>query len=819
MKWTLQLVFSIVIICNVKAQEPGKGSVAQGESLINIALDEVNKTYVAPPADFIMLKSAKTPKSTIKVTYNNFPEEAKKAFQYAISIWENLIVTPVPVHVEAHWENLAGNVLAKGRPSVFFNNFSGTPMRDIYFPVALAEKISGRNLNGENPDIICHFNSSYKWYFGTDGNTPSTHYDFVSSVLHEITHGLGFSGFLKANNGTGFFNNTNNLPSIYDYFIFNNQNQQISDKSLFQSPSVELNRQLTSDNLKICQTFASNQLQNTLENVYAPEEWNEGSSIYHLKGYEYGEENGLMTPVAKRGEAIHNPGEITLAILSELGWKSVDFEFEPLKDREEPVAILPLNLGIKSDSDEDFSMARVVYSFDNFSTAKSVLLSQNETYRFSGDLELDNQTGKVQYYLEAKTSENRTFRYPADAPSNTFTMNIGPDNCKPNLFHNPVKFATGKNSGIEISAVANDNLGIKSVNLEYKINGVLQESVCLENKGEGLFAGKLSLPAETGINDQIEYRIIATDNSTSENFRTVPSVGFQEIKIHTFNEPVYSYSTDFEKAANDFMSADFSISGLNGLSGKYLHTQNPYPVSSVENEKYNLISQFKYPVILEHGGEMSFEEIVLVEPEEKLPQQDEPRFWDYVIVEASKNFGETWVPLTEKYNSGIYDSWYSAFMNAFSNNTSLAKPRDELFATRTIQLTQNTGFEAGDTVIIRFRMASDNSVNGFGWAIKNLEIQNNQDFEEELFAEDKFQVYPNPVKNQLFVEWPSKKENNSIEIVVTDLFGKTVHHVKEESSYFGSRAQIDLSGISSGIYMVNIIEGNRMLATNKIVKN
>jgi hypothetical protein len=88
-------------------------------------------------------------------------------------------------------------------------------------------------MNSGAPDIICRFNSKYNWYFGTDGKTPSTHYDFVSSSLHEITHGLGFSGFLNEKNGKGYFNNNNELPSIYDYFLFNNQDQQISDKSFF----------------------------------------------------------------------------------------------------------------------------------------------------------------------------------------------------------------------------------------------------------------------------------------------------------------------------------------------------------------------------------------------------------------------------------------------------------------------------------------------------------------------------------------------------------------------------------------------------------
>jgi hypothetical protein len=54
-----------------------------------------------------------------------------------------------------------------------------------------------------------------------------------------------------------------------------------------------------------------------------------------------------------------------------------------------------------------------------------------------------------------------------------------------------------------------------------------------------------------------------------------------------------------------------------GFSDNILHTIHPYPVSALKDEKYNLIAQLKYPVILQEGGEMRFDEVVLVEPGEK----------------------------------------------------------------------------------------------------------------------------------------------------------------------------------------------------------
>jgi hypothetical protein len=820
MKWTLQLFLFIAVVCNVKGQEHFKGTTACSNSPVNIALNEVNKIFVAPPAKFNMLKSAKSSQSNFKVTYVNFPEEAKQAFQYAVSIWEELISSPVPIHIEARWEQLEGNILAKGNPSIFYNNFSGAPLRNVYYPVALAEKISGKEMNAGAPDIICRFNKKFQWYFGTDGNTPSTHYDFVSSALHEITHGLGFSGFLNEVDGKGYFNNSNELPSIYDYFLFNNQNQQISDKSLFRSNSTDLYRQITSDNIKFSQANTTGQEQKIIDWIFAPTVWNDGTSIYHLKGYAYGEENGLMTPFAMKGRAIHNPGEVTMAILAEIGWKTVTFEFEPLKDIENILSEIPVKLSIKSDHDQNqFTSVRIIYSTDGFSSVKYTDMHMDEASSgYAGKMLAGNQPGKIQYYIEARTSDNRSFRHPSDAPSKLFTMNIGPDYYVPNLFHNPVKMLAGTLPEIEFKAEATDNIGIGSVKVDYKINGILQEPFSLANWKADLYAGKITLP-QLGKNDRLEYRITAEDNSSQKNKRSFPAIGFQEVGVLFNHDPVLSYSTDFNMDSYDFSLADFEISRMSGFSGNILHTKFPYPVSAFENENYNLIAQLRYPVIIQQEGLFSFDEVVLVEPGSPGSTQNDPDFWDYVVVEASKDGGITWSQLSEKYDSRSNNIWNAAFNKSFSGNTSTAMPHESMFVNHTINLTQNTGLEAGDTAVFRFRMASDNSINGFGWAIGNIEIQGIPKEDENLFAEGGFQIYPNPVKNHLFIEWSEQLKNKPVEVIISDMTGKIICRETGIQPFFSPKTSIDLTGMNPGMYLVSISEGMGVVSTSKIVKN
>lgn len=819
MKRTLQLVLLIALAGNAVGQDYYESTVAFCESPVNIALDEEQKVFVAPPQRYDEMKSAKMSSSTFTVTFHNFPEEAKQAFYYAVSIWEELISSPVQIHIEARWEKLSGNILAKGNPSIFYNNFSGAPFRNVYYPVALAEKLNGRDMNAGAPDIVCKFSSSHNWYFGTDGNTPVTHYDLVSSALHEITHGLGFSGFLNEKEGKGYFNNSNELPSIYDYFLFNNQNQQISNKSLFQSPSAELYKQITSNNVKFCQATSSDQDQKMIDWIFAPSVWNDGTSIYHLKGYNYGEENGLMSPYAVKGKAIHNPGKITMEILAQLGWKNINFEFYPLKDIERSVDEWPFQVKLKSDNDEA-TQVRVIYSFDEFSTAKSVSLHENEnTDSFLGNLALNSNTGTLKYYIEATTPDNRTYRHPQGAPSKTFSMNIGPDIFAPELYHNPVSLLSCNTNELELQAEVSDNIGIKSIKVDYKINDILQEPVFLTPNTGDIYSVRLNFPGYLKNNDVLEYRITAEDLSAIGNKNSYPATGFQKVKVFNPIEPVNSYSTNFETGLEDFFTAGFMVSAINGYSGNILQTCSPYQVSAMKNEKYSLVAQLKYPVIIQQGGKLKFKETVLVEPGSKPGTDNDSELWDYVVVEASKDGGLTWLPLSEKYNSGSNDNWYSAFTKSFSHNSSTALPHESLFVNHFIDLTQNTGLEPGDTAIFRFRLASDNSVNGFGWAIDDLEIQEFRNDDEKLFAEGSFLLYPNPAKNQLYIECSQQDEFSRLEVVITNMLGKVIRRQNDIEPFYSPKIEIDLSDINPGIYMVSINQGTEILSTNKIIKN
>ncbi len=814
-----KLFGSIVFIlaCSYSiGQVPNEKPLYFYDSPINIATDEVKKAYVPPPAGYSRLKSASVNSTNIEVSYVNFPEEAKRAFEYAASIWESLISSPVTIHVQAVWEYMDGNVLAKGRPTTFFNNFNGTPMPNVYYPVALAEKLTGKEMNPGGYDIICSFNNRYRWYTGTDGRTPETDYDLVSSALHELAHGLGFSGFLNNKNNQGYFNNLNNLPSVYDFYIFNFKEQQLANKELFQSPSKELYYQLTSQELKF-QAPDHGGNNSSLDKIYAPSVWNEGSSIYHLEGYSYGAENSLMSPFAYKGRAIHNPGEVITGILGELGWESVTFEFEPVKDVEELKELI-VNVGIKSDFDEALSSVRVIFSADNFKTKDSVSLNLNQSSGFyAGKLPID-KNGTYNYYIQAATV-SRTFRHPAEAPVKKFNLRIGPDYFIPDILHNPVKLIYKNQKSLNFSVMATDNVGIKSVVMEYRVNGVLQDPVQLGANEGNQYQAEMQLTNEILKNNKFEYRITARDQSANSNKRTVPSTGFYSIRIFDQFEPRLAYSSDFEDNDADFVLSDFTISTAPGFTGKVLQSTHPYPVSVVDNERYNMTAVLKYPIIIKSGGEMSFNEVVLIES--GLNDNYSGGYNDYAVVEASKDGGNSWLPLTTQYDSSVEDSWNATFKSGFTSNSSSAGGNEGLFVKRNLSLTDNTGLAEGDTILIRFRLSSDRSVNGWGWALDNLKVQQIYTYSDEIAAGGQVSVYPNPFRTSFNIKTQNSgySEKTPVEIIITDITGKTVMHTTEPDLFFSPEIQIDFSDKKPGLYIVNIKDGEGAVSTNKIIKN
>ena len=267
------------------------------------------------------------------VTYEGFTDEAREAFQYAVDIWKSLLRSPVPIRIDASFTDFGGFedgviILGGARPA----GWKSPGSLDLWFPEPLADKRAGRDLTDDEPDIITRFNSheDANWYFGTDGNTPAGKTDFVSTVLHEIAHGLGFFSFARVEEGSirtfsasvgrgKLRGSTPKLPYIYDFFVENGAGTTILS---FRDPSFALENQITSNDLFWNGKKATEANGGILPHLYAPSSWEQGSSYTHLDEITFpaGTPNSLMTPYYDNQEAVHDPGPIALGMLEDMGW-------------------------------------------------------------------------------------------------------------------------------------------------------------------------------------------------------------------------------------------------------------------------------------------------------------------------------------------------------------------------------------------------------------------------------------------------------------------------------------------------------------------
>lgn len=280
--------------------------------------------------------------ATFEVNYSGFTPEARAAFQRAVEIWSEHISSPVPIRIQAEFTPLGPRTLGSAGPFLL-RDFPGAPLPSTWYPFALADAIAGQDLSELFPepedffyDINAQFNSSQTaFYFGLDGNPPSNQFDFVTIVLHELGHGLGFIGSGSVDDGSGdaecngvrstgcwgyFSGNPSGFPFVFDRFIEDGRGVEFLDTDVYPNPSRALGGLLQSEDLFVDSPNVT-RLFGAEAPVWAPVSFEEGSSFSHWDEIVVrGTSAALMTPQVARGEAYQDPGNITCAFFGDMGW-------------------------------------------------------------------------------------------------------------------------------------------------------------------------------------------------------------------------------------------------------------------------------------------------------------------------------------------------------------------------------------------------------------------------------------------------------------------------------------------------------------------
>lgn len=806
----IRIIIPVILITSSLFKVEAQSFVPPSSSRkICYAGDKVTRIYIPPPAKSSRAKGSKG--ATIIVSYTGFTSDTKAAMEYATSILSSMLPTDVKIYVKATWMLMTDpGILGSTGVTVYYKgSFFDAINPDVYYPVTLAEKIAGKGLNVDtDPDIQMSLNSKISWYTGTDGNTPVDKYDLVTVILHEMCHGLGFEDSMDSNDTIGWYG-LNSVPEIFDTFIENFSGSKLIDTKYFSNYSTDLYSQLTGDNIYFNGPLLSNYTSGNRARLYAPSKWKSRSSISHLDEYRTLPVDAMMTPFIDKGEAIHNPGKLTMSILGDVGWINTKLYHTPFRDTEQNPGHFDFKVRIKSDTLFNKNTVGLVYSFDNFATDDTLFLPYNPANdTFNIALNIPGFGSRISYYFFAKDYFNRIYKLPSTGSIKPYVFFVGTDTVKPQLSHIPLDYFFDRIDTIVFSSRASDNIGIDSVYIEYKINTGDTRYLRLKNDSLNYYSNFLRIAkGSIKAGDSILYKVIAIDKANLVNQKKLPAAGYYIIHIEATSEAVDSYITDFSGGANDFVNRGFSVTQPHYFTSPALQTRHPYESPEIDDKSIEYTSVLRYPIIVDTTGMIiTFKEIVLVEPGELLSVFGSPDFYDYVIVEGSKNFGKTWFWLIKGYDSRISTIFESTYNSSFNGMNSTATGREDLYSLHTIDLSSSTVLTKGDTLMIRFRLFSDAYAYGWGWAIDDLSIKSVAAPVEKVTTSD-VKVFPNPGSGRFTLDTRGFTSGKKLNLSILNSTGVKMTQMEITS---GSENMIDISGYPSGIYILVINDGRKI---------
>jgi hypothetical protein len=250
------------------------------------------------------------------------------AFQFAANIWAAQLTSSVTIFVDATMDPLfcdsTSATLGQAGASSYLRDFPGALVAGTWYPQALANKLSGADLDPGNDDIIAQFNSSVGttcpfpnvWYYGFDANPPVGDFDFVTVVLHELGHGLGFQTIVDLTTGA-------KALGFDDTFMRNLEDKSVG---LLWPPMSDAQRQASAiDDGDLYWTGAqvianSGFLTSGRDGsgnvlMYAPNPLQQGSNVSHFDTTLSPDQ--LLEPIYTGPN--HNP-QLAIDVLDDIGW-------------------------------------------------------------------------------------------------------------------------------------------------------------------------------------------------------------------------------------------------------------------------------------------------------------------------------------------------------------------------------------------------------------------------------------------------------------------------------------------------------------------
>lgn len=737
-----------------------------------------------------------------EVRYTGFTQEAQAAFQFAVDVWDMYLDSDTKIVIDANFADLGSGTLGSASPTAFFWDFSDKVDPTVEYTIAIAEKIVGASLNGDEADLRCNFNNTTNWYYDTanPADIGNGQHDFATVVLHEIGHGIGFLSrytFASAN-GSGFIGAARPVETdIFSLLLETGDGTNVFLNN--EDGSNELGSILTGEDVFLhTHTVPTN----PLPEIFAPSPWNGGSSLSHLDEFTFNVSDPLMTPFVSTREVVHDP-QISLDLLNDMGWRSsfIAHRATNVETINEPISIsseITTDEGVGFDS----SGVKLIYSQDSFRITTDTLVMDAALGSgiFTAALPL-NDNAHYQYAIILDDTINRGYSSPLVAPQRYHNVRYGIDDVAPVIEHTPTDLLfLNEGNPSWMATVADEFMGLDTTYIEFKINQGLPQRIEYTEQQFDQFTFELDLTTVDVVDgDSISYKVIAVDKAMNTNTATLPADGFFVVNIKAVPDAIETYINNFNAASEDFSGIDFSIRTEEGFDDGGLHTPHPYPAAGGGNE-INLITRLRKPIRVITDGRIEFDEVVLVEPSEGGERFGDAQFWDFVIVEASKDDGSTWIPLLDGYDSRDKTIWKNTYDSGISGQNSSSTGSQSILFNKSFRLHQpSLGINEGDIVLLRWRLFSDPFAAGWGWVIDNLEIQNVATPIAKVDIEDAaIRIAPNPVVNDLLNITITGDVKVSA-VIITDISGRLIKS-QQVTLLNQESIEVNIEGLRPGVY-------------------
>lgn len=180
------------------------------------------------------------------------------------------------------------------------------------------------DITGADADGNINWNFSSDW--GLGDSVSNSEFDFKTVAIHELLHSFGFSSNNGSADGSGLESNLPGTPdtwSIFDQFLTNSAGETlVSSVGIFEANKLTA---LTGGSGRVLFSGANARAANggLGVNIYAPNPYQNGSSISHLDDDTAALSQMIMTASVSSGLKTRELSAIEIGILKDIGYTQV----------------------------------------------------------------------------------------------------------------------------------------------------------------------------------------------------------------------------------------------------------------------------------------------------------------------------------------------------------------------------------------------------------------------------------------------------------------------------------------------------------------